>query len=131
MIDHLLKAHVNLTDEDLKRIDITLEKNEKKDRNAPMIFRIEDVLDFEHDINWPYVEVKKKEPDMIYLNFVIRPNGEKQMYMQAKKIEVLLENSKSLIGLAQFFGRPYSISDVPENVRRYKFNNAKPFKMLI
>lgn len=51
--------------------------------------------------------------------------------MQAKKLEVLLENSKGLIGLSQFFGRPYAISDVPEHVRKYKFNNAKPFKMLI
>lgn len=50
---------------------------------------------------------------MIYLNFVIRPNGEKQMYMQAKKLEVLLENSKGLIGLSQFFARPFSVSDVP------------------
>lgn len=53
------------------------------------------------------------------------------MYLQAKKIEVLLENSKGLIGLSTFFGRPYSISDVPDHVRKYKFNNAKPFKMLI
>ena len=65
---------------------------------------------------------------MIYLNFVIRPNGEKQMYMQAKKMEVLLENSKGLIGLSQFFGRPYAVSDVPEHVHRYKFNNNNLIK---
>lgn len=68
---------------------------------------------------------------MIFLNFVIRPNGEKQMYMQAKKIQVLLENSKGLIGLSQFFARPFAVSDVPEHVRKYAFNNNKPFKMLI
>lgn len=68
---------------------------------------------------------------MIYLNFVIRPNGEKQMYMQAKKIQVLMENSKGLLGLAQFFGRPYAVADIPENVKKFNFNNAKPFKMLI
>lgn len=53
------------------------------------------------------------------------------MYIQAKQIEVLMENSKGLLGLAQFFGKPFAISDIPENVRKYKFNNNKPTKMLI
>ena len=96
-----------------------------------MIYNFEDILDFQHEINWDIVEMKKKEPNMVYLNFVIRPNGEKQMYMQAKKMQILLENSKGIIGLSKFFGRPYSITDVPEHIRRYKFNNNKPFKMLI
>lgn len=68
---------------------------------------------------------------MVYLNFSIKPNGEKLMYMQVKKVQVLLENTKGLIGMSSFFAKPFSISDIPEHVRQYKFNNCKPFKMLI
>lgn len=55
--------------------DIHVGDNKFKNRTIPMIYSFNDILDFEYDINWEVVNPKKKQQNMIYLNFVIRPNG--------------------------------------------------------
>jgi hypothetical protein len=46
-------------------------------------------------------------------------------------MEILIEKNKTLLKLIQFLSKPYSTPDITNDVRKYKFNNVKPFKMVI
>lgn len=80
----------------------------QKNRNASIIYKLGDILDFEEKISPHKIEEKRMEKHLIYLDFVIKHNGEKHMYMQAKNLAITLEKQNSLLDAINFFNKPYS-----------------------
>ena len=51
--------------------------------------------------------------------------------MQAKNLAITIEKENSLMDAINFLNKPYSNPEIPSYVRIPKFNNFKPFKMVI
>lgn len=96
-----------------------------------VIYEVENILGFSYGLDQNHIRAKKKEDTMVYLDFSIKPSGEKHMYLQSKRMCILMEKTKSLFDAIAFFNKPYANPENPSHIRRPQFNNNKGFRMVI
>lgn len=69
--------------------------------------------------------------DCIYMHIIGEKSREKRIYMLVQDLNICYEKNQHIMALINFMGKPYAEPEKPDYVKDARFNNYRPFQMLV
>ena len=90
-----------------------------------------EIINFQKKVDPSSEHLKDTEDQTIYMHIISEKNKEKRIYMLVKALQIRYEKNQHIMALVNFLQGPYQKPEKPHYVREAKFNNQRPFQMLI
>ena len=89
------------------------------------------MINFSAKVNPNDYKAQLKSTSCVYMHIKGEKSREKRMYMLTQHLNICYEKNKHIKALIDFLNKPYSQPEKPDYLREAKFNNYRPFQMLI